>query len=188
MSARHPHQMALHAGRYAAHVMDEGQTKRLQTFATPFDIALARASTLSPDQVAANIEPATHAFNEFKAGRGNLDHWRTLVDALNVGEAIAKRHRIGRDHLEKNHAGQEALAAVYSRQRTSWTLRGTEIAALTDALWIWGVQVGFVSNGELEAARNYVATRREQWRRGGSTNGIRIVGLDDDAPAAVEVR
>lgn len=186
MPARHPHQMALHAGRYAAHVMDEGQQQRLATFATPFDIAVARASTLSPDQVAENIQPAKLALDAFKAGQGSIDHWRTLVDALNVGEALAERHRIASNLIEKNHAGQEALAAVYARQRTSWTLRGTEIAALTDAVWLWGVQVNYVSNGELEAARKYVTTRGEQWRRGGSKSGIRILGLEDIQPATSE--
>lgn len=188
MPARHPHRMALHAGRYAAHVMDENQTKRMPTFATPFDIAVARASTLSPDEVAANVQPAQHALDEFKAGRGSIEHWRTLVDAMNVGEALAERHRIASNLVEKNRAGQEALAAVYSRQRVSWTLRGTEIAALTDAVWLWGVQVGFASNGELDAARTYVATRSEQWRKGGSTSGIRILGAEDIQPATAQGR
>lgn len=188
MPARHPHQMALHAGRYAAHLLDEGKQKHITTFATPFDIAVARASTLSPEQVAENIQPAKLALDAFKAGRGSIEHWRTLVDALNVGEALAKRHRIASNLVEKNYAGQEALAAVYGRQRTSWTLRGTEIAALTEAVWLWGVQVNYVSKGELEAARTYVTTRSEQWRRGGSKSGIRVLGLDDIAPAASQER
>jgi hypothetical protein len=92
------------------------------------------------------------------------------VDALNTAEALAQRHGIAPDHIDKIRAGQDALVAVYDRQLQSWTLRGTEIAALSEALLIWRVQLDFCSRGELAAARAYVeqghyghASRKPTW-------------------------
>lgn len=179
MPARHAHQMTLHPRhpRYSEHAQDTQQARP----ATPFEIACARASLLTPAEHTGQAAPSHQAFAAFKAGQGTIEHWRELVDALNISEALAQRHRIAPDHLSTILAGQNALAAVYARQLTSWTLRGTEIAALTEALFIWRVQLDFVSRGDLLSARTYVHRRNVQVQRTANPQGARIVGIEPPA-------
>lgn len=166
MSARHPHLM----------VKQPRASDQLQ--ATPFEIALIKASTLVPDERAQYLDDASRGFHAFKAGQGSMEHWRHIVDALNTSEALAQRHGIAPDHIDTIRAGLDALTAVYGRQLQSWTLRGTEIAALTEALAIWRVQLDFCSRGELAAARAYIARRTQHVQRSPTTPGMRIVGAE----------
>jgi hypothetical protein len=161
------------------HIRPKPRRDNADAQATPFEIALARASALIPEERAALQDDATRAFAAFKAGQGNLEQWRHLVDALNTSEALAQRHNIADNHVALILAGQDALAAVYARQLKSWTLRGTEIAALADALFIWRVQLDFCSRGEVAQARAFVARRSQQIQRSPVTPGMRIIGVAD---------
>lgn len=177
MSARHPHLMALQQ----RHLRQRGDVQ-----ATPFDIALARAAALTPEKRAMFLDDASQGFTSFKAGQGSLQAWLHLVDALNTSEALAQRHHIADNHVDTIRAGQDALAAVWARQRTSWTLRGTEIAALDDALFIWRVQLDFCSVGEISAARAYVARRSQQVQRSTTVPGMRVIGVQPPASTTGE--
>lgn len=175
MSARHPHLMAL---------QQRHPRQRSDVQATPFEIALARAAALSPEKRAMFLDDASKGFASFKAGQGSMQAWLHLVDALNTSEALAQRHHIADNHIDVIRAGQDALEAVLARQRTSWTLRGTEIAALDEALFIWRVQLDFCSVGEIAAARAYVARRSQQVQRSANVPGMRVIGAELPATAA----
>ena len=70
------------------------------------------------------------------------------------------------------------LAAVHERQaeRGSWTLRGPELQALDDGLWVARVQLEHCSLGEFERARKQVAQRIRHARAGNVPEGAHVVG------------
>lgn len=119
----------------------------------PVGLAISRATKLSAEQRAPLEQAATHAFAEFRAGRGTAALWADLADCLNVAEALAEVN-LASDHKGTFVAAQAALAAVCSRhERTkSWTLYPAEITALDDACFVHLVQLDHCSQGEMAEA------------------------------------
>jgi hypothetical protein len=102
--------------------------------------------------------------NAFRLGKGSREAWADLAGRLNVAEELA-RAGIASDQVDTFSAALQALAAVHKRAHgcaASWTLRGPEIAALDDGLWMHRVQLQHCSQGELEHARQRVQRRMQQ--------------------------
>jgi hypothetical protein len=72
------------------------------------------------------------------------------------------------------------LADVHERHaaRKSWTLRGPELQALSDGLWVARIQLEHCSLGEFERARKQVAQRIRQARAGNAPAGAHVVGSE----------
>lgn len=145
------------------------------TNATPLEIAVNRAAALPPNERLEVIAPARAAFGAFRAGRGNSKDWAHLVDTVNVGMELA-RHQIASDHKPTFEAAGQALTAVHDRQAItgSWTLKGTEIAALDLAVFVHGVQLQHCSRGELGKAVTTVIARVKAALSGHPAPGTRI--------------
>jgi hypothetical protein len=122
--------------------------------------AMDRVATLLPAQRQDLGGPLQRAFEAFRAGQGNPQHWCDLADGLNVGEVLCEL-QIGTNLADRFVQAQQALAAVHARhaQRGSWTLRAAEIAALDDAVWCAGIQLQHCSQGEIADAIGTVKRR-----------------------------
>jgi hypothetical protein len=129
----------------------------------PFDLAASRAALLLPQQRMSLLVPVYRAFQAFREGRGDLDLWRDLADAMNVAEVLCELN-IAPDHVGVFQAAQAALADVHERavQRHRYTLYGHEITALDDAVEMHRIQLDYCSQGELARAIDTVKRRVQQ--------------------------
>jgi len=119
-----------------------------------------------------------HAQHAFRTGRDCATQWVVLADALNTAEALA---RIGiasdADSRERIDGAQRVLADVHQRQaqRGTWALRGPELQALDDGLWVARIQLEHCSLGEFDRARRDAAERVRQARAGNAPAGALVV-------------
>jgi hypothetical protein len=119
------------------------------------------------------------ALQAFRTGRDCAAQWRNMADALNTAESLA-RVGIASDDASRDRidAAQRVLADVHQRhaEHGSWTLRGPELQALDDGLWVFRVQLEHCSLGEFERARHDCTERIRQARAGNAPAGARMVG------------
>lgn len=143
--------------------------------ATPLEIAMHRAATLTPDERREVLAPSQAAFDAFRRGMGTDAHWARLVDAINVGLELTRR-QIASDHGPTFDAAGQALTAAFERHQLSgsWTLRGPEIAALDDALFVHQIQLDHASRGELGAAVTRVINRTKAALQGNAGPGTTV--------------
>ena len=137
--------------------------------------ARALTSKLSPAQRAAFRRPLRVAFEGLRTGINAQDAWCQLADAMNVAEQLALR-KIASDRLPEILAAQEALHDVHQRhaQRGTWTLRGTELAALRLGRFFHFVQVDYCSQGEMRDAIDAVKRRVRQALAGNAPRHAKV--------------
>ena len=128
----------------------------------PVAVAIEGAQRLRPE-VRADIQRIVdQALARFRSGDDCHAQWRNMADALNTAEALA---RIGiasdDDSRDRINDAQQVLGDVFERQaqRGSWTLRGPELQALDDGLWVARIQLDHCSLREFEDARRDAAER-----------------------------
>lgn len=144
----------------------------------PVAVAIELAQKLRPEARADLQRITEHALHAFRSGRDCATQWRVLADVLNTAEALA---RIGiasdDDSRDRINDAQQVLGDVFERQaqRGSWTLRGPELQALDDGLWVARIQLDHCSLREFEDARRVAAERIRQARAGNAPVGARIV-------------
>lgn len=116
--------------------------------------AIDRSALLLPRQKQDLTTPMHAALDAFRRGAGSVVHWSNLADACNVGQQLAHMRIGGGPLLPCFAAAEQALAAVHARhaQRRSWTLRGTELAALDECAYWHAWQLGLATQGELHDA------------------------------------
>ena len=153
--------------------------KRRPVYINATAMAIESARKLRPEARTELQHIISVAFDEFRAGRDCANHWRTMADALNTAEMLSKAG-IASDAESKARIddAMRVLAAVHERQaeRGSWTLRGPELQALDDGLWVARVQLEHCSLGEFERARKQVAQRIRHARAGNVPEGAHVVG------------
>lgn len=152
----------------------------------PVGLAMAMAAKLDAAQLPGMLAGMQTRLDAFRTGRGNSEHWAALADSLNVAEALA-RLNIARDHEDTFERGQQALAAVHGRAHgplRSWTLRGPELQAIDDALFVHGVQLQHCSQGELQKACTLVRRRMQQALAGNVGRNTRVLHVHQGAAAA----
>ena len=134
-------------------------------YANAHELAMESARKLPMHHRAALSDIVNGALAWFRAGRDCASNWATMADALNTAEMLAKMG-IASDDASKARIddAMRVLAAVHERQaeRGSWTLRGPELQALDDGLWVARIQLDHCSRGEFERARRKVAERIRQ--------------------------
>ncbi|MDT8998371.1 hypothetical protein RQP53_03665 [Paucibacter sp. APW11] len=143
---------------------------------TPLGIALNQAATLLPAERALITEPMQAAFDALRAAQGDASQLAHIIDAINIGNEIARRYQIASDHQATRDAAQAAVIALLERAQATgrWTLRGAEIAAFDDALWIFSVQLQFVSRGELATCTRVLKARARSALAGNTGPGVRV--------------
>lgn len=148
-----------------------------QLAATPMDQAKHAASKLTPDERHAIHRRTLDAFKAFRAGRGNIAHWRRLVDANNIAQALAHL-QIASDHHDTFAKSEQALADVFLRHQAggSWTLKAAEIGAIDDAVFVHGIQLQHCSHGELNKAETRVRNCRSAAAHGQHAPGVVVLG------------
>ncbi len=155
--------------------------KRRPVYINATAMAIESARKLRPEARTELQHIISGAFDEFRAGRDCANHWRTMADALNTAEMLSKAG-IASDAESKARIddAMRVLAAVYERAaaRGSWTLRGRELQALDDGLFIARIQLEHCSLGEFERARKQVAQRIRQARAGNVPAGAHVVGSE----------
>lgn len=155
--------------------------KRRPVYINATAMAIESARKLRPEARTELQHIISVAFDEFRAGRDCANHWRTMADALNTAEMLAKAG-IASDDASKARIddAMRVLADVHERHaaRKSWTLRGPELQALSDGLWVARIQLEHCSLGEFERARKQVAQRIRQARAGNVPAGAHVVGSE----------
>lgn len=155
--------------------------KRRPVYINATAMAMESARKLRPEARTELQRIISGAFDEFRAGRDCANHWRTMADALNTAEMLAKMG-IASDDASKARIddAMRVLAAVHERQaeRGSWTLRGPELQALDDGLWVARIQLDHCSRGEFERARRKVAERIRQALAWNVPAGAHVVGSE----------
>lgn len=153
--------------------------KRRPVYANAHELAMKSARKLPMHHRAALSDIVNGALAWFRAGRDCASNWATMADALNTAEMLAKMG-IASDDASKARIddAMRVLAAVHERQaeRGSWTLRGPELQALADGLWVARIQLDHCSLGEFERARRKVAERIRQARAGNVPEVAHVVG------------
>lgn len=107
--------------------------------------------------------PMEDAWAAMRLGGRDAAPWCNLAYAMNVAEQLALRG-IASDRLPELQAAQAALHAVHTRQADtgSWTLRGSEIAALEMGVDLHRIQLHHCTQGELRDAIQAVQRRVSQ--------------------------
>ena len=120
----------------------------------PITLAISAAAKLQPDQQVAVMAPVRRAFDEMRRGAGSEAAICELSNAMNIGEQLAARN-IANNHIDKFRSALEVLVAVLERGTRpggSFTLRGPELAALDDGLWMLSIQLQHCSQREAREA------------------------------------
>lgn len=132
-------------------------------FADPVESVIAHAGKLPRGERLKLQVPMENAFVALRAGGHDSAPWCNLADAMNVAEELALRG-IASDRLPEIRAAQAALHAVHQRQAAggSWTLRGSEIAAIEFGVDLHRIQLHHCSQGELAASIEAVQRRMSQ--------------------------
>lgn len=145
----------------------------------PMGLAHALACLLTLPQRRELTEPMRRSFARLRAGQGDAGCWCNLADALNVAERLAAL-AIANDHADELQAGQQALADLHLRHTTrgGWVMRGTEIAALEQAMDVHSAQLQVCTQGELAEAISTVQRTMAQALAGNaSPSALVCVGL-----------
>lgn len=154
--------------------------KRRPVYINATAMAIESARKLRPEARTELQHIISGAFDEFRAGRDCANHWRTMADALNTAEMLAKAG-IASDTESKARIddAMRVLATAFSRaeKRGTWALRGAELGALDDGLWVARMQLEHCSLGELEKARRAVSERIRHARAGNVPAGAHVVGV-----------
>ena len=155
--------------------------KRRPVYTNAVERAIESARKLRPQDRAELTAIIGHALDAFRAGHDCAAHWRNMADALNTAEMLAKMG-IASDDASKAliDDAMRVLAAAFERfeERGSWTLRGAELGALDDGLWVARMQLEHCSLGEFEKARRAVSERIRHARAGNVPAGAHIVGSE----------
>ena len=153
--------------------------RRRPVYLNAHAMAMESAAKLRPEVRADLQRIISGAFDQYRAGRDCPTHWRTMADALNTAEMLSKAG-IASDAESKARIddAMRVLAAAFERfeERGSWTLRGAELGALDDGLWVARMQLEHCSLGEFEKARRAVSERIRHARAGNVPAGAHIVG------------
>lgn len=134
----------------------------------PVLLAINRAALFSAEERASRWRPARDALDALRRGQGTPDHWRNLVDALHVAEALMEQ-RIGNNLANDIDAALVHLAALQQRVRAGrgWTLYAHELASLDYAVDAYGAQLQVCSTGEHLQAIERVSRRMRAALSGG---------------------
>lgn len=115
------------------------------------------------------------------ANRADFDAFMERCDQRLAAALDAARAALSAGDAESKARIDDAmrvLAAAFERfeERGSWTLRGAELGALDDGLWVARMQLEHCSLGEFEKARRAVSERIRHARAGNVPAGAHIVG------------
>lgn len=140
--------------------------------------AMTGAAALPRDAVTSACAGVRESLRRFSAGDYPREHWASMADALNVAEELAAR-RICSDAESRQLilAGQQVLADVMARHQAggSWTLRGPEIATLSDALERHCIQLRFASYREYEDSIAAVRRKHAQYLAGNAPRDALVI-------------
>ncbi|MCG2586549.1 hypothetical protein [Massilia sp. TS11] len=131
--------------------------------------AVAGACCFTASMVADLIEPVRAAYDKLRQGQATVDDWNTLVQALNLGEALAVA-RIGAELMPFLHAGMAALQAVAERRAAgrSSVCTGAELTTIYDAMSWYRSQLRICTQAEYSRAIKSV----KNWHMGGGSRRV----------------
>lgn len=118
------------------------------------------------------------ALKSLHDGEGSHEDFRNLVDAFNIGEQLAELGICSNDECRVMlQNGQSSLLGIYERHkaRNEWSLIAEDIWPLNEAIFIHGVQLGFVSLGEFQKAQKMVSEKSRQAVRGNKPVGVMVL-------------
>lgn len=119
--------------------------------------AMSGAYTIPAPKRAEILSFVDQALDKLRRAEADRDDWNTLANALNIAEALVELE-IGTNLLPVIKAGEAALLEVGKRMcgGARSTCRGTEIAAICEALDMYRIQLRLCSQAEFSKAVNRV--------------------------------
>lgn len=139
-------------------------------------VAIEGVTKIDPAQVAKLIKCGADALTTLKTQEGDVAAaWRNLADVFNVAEALSDIGILSDEYsTELVSCAQAALGAVIGRHKAtgSWTLKGSEVAALEGGLWVQRHQLDYASVSEYERARREVINRVRAALAGNAPRGV----------------
>lgn len=99
-----------------------------------------------------------NAVDVLRQGKAVKDDVSTIVEAINVTEALVIKHGIGDEYRQEISAAQDAIVEMCKRcaSRGRFVLTGPELTAINVAMEIHDAQLDICTVSELEDAINYV--------------------------------
>ena len=148
--------------------------------ANPIRLAMLGAGKMPPADRAVLAGIRRRALEALVAGVADeLDHWAQLVDIVNLSEALSG---LGICSDEGSRARITAAVTVLgelmdARDAGASSLRPStpQLAALTEAVWLHGVQVEHCSLSEFELAYRRVVARTRAALAGSVGKGVKVV-------------
>lgn len=104
---------------------------------------------------AVNLKIRAHdSLNNICSGKGRFEDVDSLVNALNISDALATGGEIGSEYVPVIRAGQDALFTMASRGKASdrFLFTGPEITAVQLALEVHDAQLDVCTVDDLETA------------------------------------
>lgn len=141
-------------------------------------LAMCGASKIAPAEVRRMTAEAQAAANMLKRQEGKCEnHWRILADTFNMVEAmsllgIASDENSRRILTSAQHAIGELLTRF--KETKSWTMRSNEICDIDEGIWLYSVQLGFVSVSEWTQARRNVTNKISAALAGNAGPGVTV--------------
>lgn len=151
-------------------------------FVNAVDIAIQRARKIGVDERRDLLRPVHEGIADLSSGRGREGSWTDLADAFNIAEALVELHIAG-NLGDTVREAQAALASVMERyqKRRAWGVSATELAALREGAWLYGVQLEHCSAGEHLRAIQMVRNRIGAALAGNAGPGTRVHRIDPEA-------
>jgi hypothetical protein len=139
-------------------------------------LAIDLASLLTHAQRAGFMNPAREALDSLRRGEGDWNAWRTMADVGNMAEALAEEG-LAPNLIGNIERGQDVLGRIHGTVMDggSWTLRGPEIVALDDLVWVHGVQLQHATQGEMARAIERVKARTRGALHGSVGKGTKVL-------------
>jgi hypothetical protein len=143
--------------------------------------AIEGARKLPAESVNSTVAGVEGALLAFRRGEDCLNHWRCLVDALNVAEVLAELNICSLpENIDAIRHGLGTLALLHDQHTLigSWTMRAPDVAAVDAALTIHAIQLQHCSLTEYERAISTVRRRAQQALAGNAAPGTRVLTGD----------
>jgi hypothetical protein len=117
------------------------------------DWAIAGVHTFPIETQKEIMAGALDSFDKLRQGIASREHWNTICQALNVGEALCE-FNIGNNLLPAFHEGHSALHQIALRMLAgkSSTCHAHELTAVTEALDMHKIQLRLCTQAEFSRA------------------------------------
>lgn len=141
-------------------------------------LAMHGASKIAQNEAFKMVAESQAAANLLKKQQGDCAvHWRMLADTFNVVEQMSVMGICSDQNSRRIlTSAQAALGSLLERYKETknWTMTGSEISDIDEGIWLYSVQLKFVSVSEWLAARKKVRDKISAALAGNAGRGVTV--------------